>query len=192
MCNRISPGFFKFIPNFYFWGQWWGKKAKNGPKWQKIMSVIFHISGSIHHMIDFFSVHICKVMTSQDAFFIVLKFWCSLLSGGYKGKKWPKMTKISVSLYISGTVPLLVQLCRMMISPAICFHFCSKFWLFGFLRGEGKVQKMTHNCQVQFIMVYISRTVDHIWRLLVHRYKMMIALRVFLYIFYYFFNFCKY
>ena len=45
MCNRIiSPGFFTFVPNFYFWDQQWGKRAKNGSKGQKIMSVIFLIS----------------------------------------------------------------------------------------------------------------------------------------------------
>ena len=38
----------------------------------------------------------CKVMASQDAYFILLKFGFSWLLGGYKAKKWPKMLKNSV------------------------------------------------------------------------------------------------
>ena len=45
-----------------------------------------------------FLVHLCKVMTCQDDFLIVLKFWFFWLLGGYKGKKWSKMTKSSVCL----------------------------------------------------------------------------------------------
>ena len=43
----ISPGVFF---NFSKFGGG-GKSAKNGPKWQKIMSVVLGISGTIHHMI---------------------------------------------------------------------------------------------------------------------------------------------
>ena len=32
--------------------------AKNGPKWQKTMSVALHISGSIHHMNVIFATHL--------------------------------------------------------------------------------------------------------------------------------------
>ena len=45
-----------------------------------------------------FLVHMCKVMTSQNVFFSVLKFSFSWLLGWFKGKKWPKMTKNSVCL----------------------------------------------------------------------------------------------
>ena len=50
MCEMmIAPCFF-FFSKFWFSGLLGGKKAKNNPKWQKILSVKLHISGIIHHM----------------------------------------------------------------------------------------------------------------------------------------------
>ena len=56
--------FFKML-NFWFISGVNGQK--NGPKWQKIMSARFHASGSIHHMIVIL-LHMCKIMTSLNAF----------------------------------------------------------------------------------------------------------------------------
>ena len=42
---------FSFFQNFDFLGCYGSKRAKNSPKWQKIMSVWLHISGTIYHMI---------------------------------------------------------------------------------------------------------------------------------------------
>ena len=41
-----------------------------------------------------------------QGFFSILKFWFSRLSGGWKGKKWPKMTKVSICciLYFSNHI----------------------------------------------------------------------------------------
>ena len=45
-CKMVSPGvFFSFFQNFNF------KRAKDSPKWQKILSVMLLISGIIHQMI---------------------------------------------------------------------------------------------------------------------------------------------
>ena len=67
---------------------------------------------------------------------------CRWKWGGKWKKKWPIMTKNSVSLRISENVPhmiiwlqLLVHLHKMMISSATFFIF-SKFWFFWFL-GKG-------------------------------------------------------
>ena len=74
----------------------------------------------------------CKLMISQDAFFIVLKFGFSQLLGGYKGKKMAQNDKkLSLSHSISQELYLvrlwfLVHFCKMMIPPAIFFIF-SKF-----------------------------------------------------------------
>ena len=51
----ISPGVFQ---NIDFFGCYGGKRAKNGPKLQKIVSVMFHISGTIHHMIVIYGSHV--------------------------------------------------------------------------------------------------------------------------------------
>ena len=83
-------------------------------------------------------------------FFSILKFWFSRLSGGWKGKKWPKMTKISVcrTLYFRNHVSYDLHLwytCmhKRIISPGI-FHFFSKFW-FSRLLGRGGSWKMAQN-----------------------------------------------
>ena len=76
----ISPGVFFSFPKFWFFrllGR--GKKAKNGPKWQKILSAMLHISGTIHHMIVIYGVvHMFKMIISPDFFFHFFKiliFW---------------------------------------------------------------------------------------------------------------------
>ena len=50
--------FFSLFQNFNFLGCPWVKRSKYGPKWQKILSVALHISGTIHHMIWY---HICRI-----------------------------------------------------------------------------------------------------------------------------------
>ena len=59
----ISLGLFLiFFSKFWFLGsleKGRGRKwAKNGPKWQKIMSVSLHTSGTVHHMIVIFGAHV--------------------------------------------------------------------------------------------------------------------------------------
>ena len=58
----ISPGiffiFFKILIFGIFKGEGGGKRAKNGPKWQKILSVSLCISGTVHHMIVIFGAHV--------------------------------------------------------------------------------------------------------------------------------------
>ena len=112
--------------------------------------------------------------------------------------KWQKMAQNDKKFRLSHSISqelyliwlwFLAHLYKIMISPAIFFIF-SKFWFFWFLGGRVKGQKMTHNYQFQSVTLYISRTVS--WRLLLHMYKLKISPGVFLYLFYYFFYFCKY
>ena len=49
--------FFHFFQGFDFLGFYRGKRAKNDSKWQKIISVTLHISGTIHHMIVINGTH---------------------------------------------------------------------------------------------------------------------------------------
>ena len=117
-----------------------------------------------------FLVHMCKMMSSPDAFFIFSKFWFSgLLWGGVKGQKMALNYKKVCLAYSLSQEPhliwlsFLVHMCKMMIFPGIFFIF-SKFWFSGFF-GEGggdKGQKMTHNYQFQSVTLYFSGTVDHI------------------------------
>ena len=83
--------FFLFFQNFDILGCFWfqfcfwylflilifwvgGKSAKNCPKWQKILSITFHISGTIHHIWLSCMVHLCKVIISPGSFFIFQNF----------------------------------------------------------------------------------------------------------------------
>ena len=100
--------FFSFFSTFWFfgllgrgWGGWgWGggvargKRAKNDPKWQKILLVALHISGAIH-MIIIYVVYVSNKNISSCFFqiFKILIFW---VVRRVKGKKLPKMTKNSV------------------------------------------------------------------------------------------------
>ena len=57
--DNISRCFFHFFKVLKFRvvkGE--GKRAKNGQKWQKILSVMLHISGAIHHMIVIYGIHV--------------------------------------------------------------------------------------------------------------------------------------
>ena len=95
--NNISRYFFHF---FFFkililgiirgagCGRGWGggKRAKNGPKWHKILLVSLHISGTIHHMIVIF-LHMCKMVISPANVFIFQFF-----GGVFRWVKGQKMT----------------------------------------------------------------------------------------------------
>ena len=43
--------FFFILSKFWFFGLLGGSKGKNGPKWQKTLSIAPYISGTIHHML---------------------------------------------------------------------------------------------------------------------------------------------
>ena len=97
MCKMvISPGVFSFFQNFDFFDCQRDKRAKNGPKWQKILSVTCSISQEPYLIWLSFMVHMCKVIISPGDYFIFSKFWFFRLLGGWKCKKWSKMTKNAV------------------------------------------------------------------------------------------------
>ena len=59
MCKMmISSGFFFIFSKFWFVGFLGGKTAKYGWKWNKILSVAFHISGTIQHMTVIYVTHL--------------------------------------------------------------------------------------------------------------------------------------
>ena len=72
----VSPGFFFIFFKFWFFLLLGGSKCKNGPKWQKTLSVVLYISGSIHHMIFIYGTHVYHfhVYHLQGIFYIFSKF----------------------------------------------------------------------------------------------------------------------
>ena len=91
----ISRRFFSFFQNcdsLVCLGRVAGhNRVKNGSKWQKILSVVLHISGTVHHIWWSFVVHKCKMIISPVFFFYFFLFF--ILLGGSKGKKWLKREK---------------------------------------------------------------------------------------------------
>ena len=76
-----------------------------------------------------FMVQVCKMIISPGIF-SMLQFWFSRLSRGWKGKKWPKMSKISVrrTLYFRNHISYDLHLWytymyKRVISPGILFIF---------------------------------------------------------------------
>ena len=119
--------FFHFLKIFIFWVHRWVKRQKTG------------LSRS-------FMVQMCKTIISPG-FFSILKFWFSRLSRSWKDKKWPKMTKISVSrtLYLRNYISYDLHLwytCmyKKIISPGIFFIFC-KILIFGIIKRASKRAK---------------------------------------------------
>ena len=93
----ISPGIFFILSKCWFFGILGGgrgKRAKNGPNWQKIVSIALHISGAIHHMLVLQGTHLF-------VFFHFLKILIFWVHKGIKGQKNPKNC---VTLHISGTI----------------------------------------------------------------------------------------
>ena len=55
----ISAGvFFHFFKTFVFWVVRENEKAKKGPKCQKNLPAMIHISGTIHHIIVIYGAHL--------------------------------------------------------------------------------------------------------------------------------------
>ena len=127
-----------------------------------IMSVALHISQTIYHMIVTCGDNISR------CFFSMLKFWFSRLSRGWKGKKWPKILKISIccTLHFRNHISYDLRLwytCmyKRIISPGIFFIFF-KILVFGTIRGEIKGQKMAQNDKkIVFFSLRVSGTIHH-------------------------------
>ena len=60
MCKGIiyPGGFFIFFKILIFQVVWAYKSAKNGPKWQKILSAMLHILGTVGDMIVIYDTHV--------------------------------------------------------------------------------------------------------------------------------------
>ena len=130
-------------------------------------------------------------------FFSILKFWFSRLSRGWKGKKWPRMTKIPAcrTLYFMNYISYDLDLwytCmyKRIIPPGIflfLLNFFSKFWFLGSLGGWGeggggvlvKGQKITQNDKKFCLCHSVSQELYIISWFLVHICKMMISQQLF-------------
>ena len=115
-------------------------------------------------------------------FFSILKFWFSRLSGGWKGKKWPKTTKISVcgTLYFSNHISYDLHIwypCmyKRIISLGIFFHFFQNFVFRDHQVGEVKGQKNGPKWQKFCVSLCISGTTHYMIVIWVHMYKMTIS-----------------
>ena len=102
-------------------------RANTVPKWQKNLSLLIHISGTIHHMIAIFGKNMYSDNISAGACFIFFKNLFFLIVRGVKEQKMTQKNKnfcrshsVSQEPYIMW-IWVLVHLCKTMTSPAIFF-----------------------------------------------------------------------
>ena len=101
-CLQVFFSFFKILIFWVVSGVKGEKMAQNDKK----LSLPHFISQEAYIMWSWFLVHMCKMMTSPDAFFIFSKVWFSGLFGGVKGQNMTQNDKKNCpSLYISRTIP---------------------------------------------------------------------------------------
>ena len=125
---------------FRFFGLLGGWRAKNGPKWQKFMSVTVNISGSIYR--DFW--YTCVKWWHLQ---VLLSFFCLSHS-------------VSQELYLIYDCGFWYTCVKWWyLQQLFSFLKNANFWVF---RGRVKRQKMTRYDQFQSVTFYISRTLDHI------------------------------
>ena len=106
MYKRImSPGifyifFFKILILRIIRVEVGGKRAKNGPEWQKILSVSLCISWTVHHMIVIL-VHMCKTIIFPANFFIFSIFIFGVFTPRKRAKNDLKLpTSVCFALYL--------------------------------------------------------------------------------------------
>ena len=93
--DNISRYFF-ILSKFWFSRSIGGKRAKNGAKWQKILSVVLRISGTIHDMNVSYGAHVSNDNISRYffIFFTILIFNFLGCQGGERaenGLNWQKI-----------------------------------------------------------------------------------------------------
>ena len=145
VCKIISQVFFSFFQNFDFLVC---ERATNGPRWQKILSVVLDVSGTIHHMIVIYCTHVWNDNTSRY-FFIFSKFCFFRLLGAKRAKKWAKMTKNFVC-----HVPYLrnhTSYDHWYTYSRRIFHFfkIGIFWVVRIVKGQNMVQNDKKFCRAQ-------------------------------------------
>ena len=130
--DYISPGFFFLFPqNVDFLGCYWGKRAKNVPKWEKILSFVLHISGTIHHMIIICGTHVYNDNISS-CFFQFFKVLIFQVIRRVKEQKIAQYDKKLCPLYLISQEPYTiwylfkVHMCKRVISLGF-FYIFSKF-----------------------------------------------------------------
>ena len=163
MCKMIiSKGIFKIFSKFWFSRLLGGKRAKNSPKWQKILSVTPSISQEPYIIWLSFMLHLCKMIISLGNFFIFFKiliFWVVREVNGQKmvlnGKKFYPLHTISEESYIIMTVIYVYK----MIIPSCVFSIFFFFEILIFWVHRGI------NCpewqKIMSVALHISGTIYH-------------------------------
>ena len=132
---------------------------------KKILSVVLHISGIIHHMIFIYGALMWHDISRNFCnFFKILIFW---VVSGVKGQKMAQNEKklcllrsISQEPYIIWS-SFVVCKCKMIISSGVFLKFFQNFEFSGFRRFKG--QKMAKNDKKLCLSCLISQEPYIIW-----------------------------
>ena len=103
----ISSGvFFHFFWEFWFSGSIGGQKGK---RWSRMTKKYVCRTPYLRNLTSYDCHLWCKYVkwSYLQVLLSMLKFWFSKLSRGWKGKKWPKMLKISLS-YVMFQEPYII------------------------------------------------------------------------------------
>ena len=97
---HMSRYYFSFYKNVDFLGCYGDKRAKNGPKWQKIMFIVLYTrKPNIWSSVVVLKFKMIISLEEFLFFFKILVFWVNRKG---KGKKWQKT--LSALLCIPGTI----------------------------------------------------------------------------------------
>ena len=141
-CLRNSiacdPGVFLIFSKFWFFGLLGGKRAENGPKWQKILSVTYSISQEPYIIWLSFMVPMCKKIISLGVFLFFRIFIFRVVKGQkmvHNDKKFCALRFVSQEPYIIW-LSFMLHLCKMIKCPGN-FFICLKILIFWVVRGGG-------------------------------------------------------
>ena len=127
MCKMIiSVGLFFFFSKLGFFGFLEGWKGKKWSKMTKILSIVHHMSGTIHLMIAIYGIHV----QNDNISILILR-----VVRGIKGQKTTQNDKKFCLSHLISQEPFIwssfmVDICKKIISPSQCFFYFFKMLVF--------------------------------------------------------------
>ena len=134
---------------------------KNGPKWQKILSIAHSISQEPCIIWLSFMGHMCKVIKPPGGFFIFSNFNFLGWLGG-KSANMVQNYKKSCPLHSISEEPWLIYVCKMIISSVVLNFFFLKILIF-LVHRRVKGQKRVQNDKKLCLSCSISQEPCIIW-----------------------------
>ena len=153
--DDISRGFFSFLQSFDFLGCKGCKSIKNSPKWKKILSVMLHVSVTLHHR--FLSKHFClQPFFAKDSVSLLhtyLTIFMRWSNGGHQRENFRSLGLQIAAKFISNTVSDFRSIAW---TSFICNgnDFSWNFWVLSFCYRLLVIEKCLEKCLYHMIAIY--------------------------------------